>query len=248
MSGERASRASLSLPGDQQRLLEAVAGLNKPLVLILMTGRPLDITWASTHVPAILNVWYPGSEGGHAVADLLFGDANPSGHLPVTWPRSAGQEPLFYNTNLTQIPRDTAGRYWDLSSAPLYPFGYGLSYSTFDLTALQVSSSTIESQGTLRVSVTLKNTSPVPGAEVVQLYTHQRSGSASRPVRELKAYRKVVVPANGTQAVQLTLKADDLSYWSPALHRRVLEPGDFDIWVGTDSTAALHAVFTVKAP
>lgn len=248
MNGERASRASLSLPGEQERLLEAVVALGKPVVLVLMTGRPLDISWASTHVPAILNAWYPGSEGGRALADLLFGDANPSGHLPVTWPRSAGQEPLFYNTNLTQIPDDHNGRYWDLSSAPLYPFGYGLSYSRFELADLHLATATLRPEATLQVSVSIKNASPVAGAEVVQLYTHQRAGGASRPVRELKAYRKVVVAADGTQTVGLSLKAEDLSFWSPALHRRVLEPGTFDLWVGTDSTATLHTTFKVVKP
>lgn len=248
MNGERASRASLTLPGEQERLLEAVAALGKPVVLVVMTGRPLDITWASTHVPAILNAWYPGSEGGHAVADLLFGDANPSGHLPVTWPRSVGQEPLFYNTNLTQIPNDTAGRYWDLSSAPLYPFGYGLTYSNMELGDLKLDSSTLRSGGNLQVSVTLKNPSQIAGAEVVQLYTHQRAGTTSRPVRELKTYRKVSIAPGGTQTVQLTLHADDLAYWSPSVHHRVLEPGTFDVWVGTDSTARLHQTFTLTAP
>ncbi len=248
MNGERASRASLSLPGEQQRLLEAAAALGKPIVLVLMTGRPLDITWASTHVPAILNAWYPGSEGGRSVANLLFGDANPSGHLPVSWPRSAGQEPLFYNTNLTQIPEDTQGRYWDLPSTPLYPFGYGLSYSSFNLRDLRTDRSTLRAGETLRVRLTLQNVSSVAGAQVIQIYTHQRAGSASRPVRELKAYRKVLVPANGTQSVELSFNADDLSFWSPAFHRRVLEPGTFDLWAGTDSRAALHTTFVVVKP
>ncbi len=245
MNGERASRGSLSLPGDQERLLEAVVALGKPVVLVVMTGRPLDITWASTHVPAILNVWYPGSEGGHAVANLITGKINPSGHLPLTWPRSVGQEPLFYNTNLTQIPDDVAGRYWDMPSTPLYPFGYGLSYSNFGVSDMKLATPTVAKAGTIRVSVTVKNSSAVPGAEVVQLYTHQRAGSASRPVRELKAFRKVTVPANGSQVVELTLKADDLSFWSPAVHHRVLEPGIFDLWVGTDATAKLHTTFNL---
>lgn len=248
MNGERASRASLSLPGEQERLLEAVAALGKPVVLLLMTGRPLDITWASTHIPAILNVWYPGSEGGHAVASLLFGDKNPGGHLTVTWPRSAGQEPLYYNTNLTQIPDDVAGRYWDLPSTPLYPFGFGLSYSTFTLGAPQLSSTSTRAGATLQVSIQVSNTSSRAGTEVLQLYTHQRAGSASRPIRELKAFQKIAVPANSSQTVQLSLKAEDLSFWSPALHKRVLEPGTFDLWVGTDSTATLHSTFQVTAP
>ena len=248
MNGERASRSSLTLPGEQQRLLEAVSAVGKPVVLVLLTGRPLDITWASEHVPAILNAWYPGSEGGRAVANLLFGDANPSGHLPVTWPRSAGQEPLFYNTNLTQIPDDTQGRYWDLASTPLYPFGYGLSYANFELGSLQLASPTLGTDATLQVKLTLRNTSTVSGAQVIQLYTHQRAGSASRPVRELKAYRKLTVPARSTRTVELSLKADDLSFWSPALRRRVLEPGTFDLWAGVDSTAPLHTTFTLVKP
>ena len=248
MNGERASRASLSLPGEQERLLEAVTALGKPVVLVLMTGRPLDITWASTHVPAILNLWYPGSEGGHAAASLLFGDANPSGHLPVTWPRSAGQEPLFYNTNLTQIPEDTDHRYWDLPSSPLYPFGYGLSYSSFQVSDLKLDNASLGASGTLHATVTLTNNSAVAGAEVIQLYTHQRAGSTSRPVRELKAYRKVNVAAHASTTVALAVSASDLIYWSASLHHRVLEPGVFDLWVGTDSTATLHQTFAVTAP
>ena len=248
MNGERASRASLSLPGNQERLLEAVSALGKPVVLVLMTGRPLDITWASTHVPAILNIWYPGSEGGHAAADLLFGNVNPSGHLPVTWPRSAGQEPLFYNANLTQIPEDRAGRYWDLSSAPLYPFGYGLSYSRFEVSDLRLGAASVLPDGTLHATVTVKNSSAVAGAEVIQLYTHQRAGSTSRPIRELKAFRKVTVPPHAAETVELTFRAEDLAYWSPAQRKCVLEPGTFDLWVGTDSEAALHQTFSLSKP
>ncbi len=248
MNGERASRASLSLPGEQQRLLEAVVALGKPVVLVLMTGRPVDITWASTHVPGILNAWYPGSEGGRAVANLLFGDVNVSGHLPVTWPRSVGQEPLFYNANLTQIPNDPDGRYWDLTSAPLYPFGFGLSYSKLAVSDLKLDKLTLQEGGQLHVTVSLSNASQKNGAAVVQMYTHQRAGSTSRPIRELKAYRKVDAAAGATQTVELTLDADALAYWSPTLHHRVLEPGTFDVWVGMDSTAKLHQTFTVSAP
>ncbi len=248
MNGEAASRASLTLPGEQQRLLEAVAALGKPVVLVLMTGRPLDITWASEHVPAILNVWYPGSEGGHAVANLLFGDANPSGHLPVTWPRSAGQEPLFYNAKLPMDPENNARRYWDLSSAPLYPFGYGLSYANITLADLKLTSPTVSTSQPLSASVTLTNASDRPGAEVVQLYTHQRSGSTTRPARELKAFRKVTLAPHATETVTLTLSADDLSFWSASLRRRTLEAGPFDLWIGTDSTATLHSTFNLTTP
>jgi beta-glucosidase len=245
MNGERASRASLSLPGDQERLMEAVVALGKPVVLVLLTGRPLDITWASQHVPAILNAWYPGSEGGHAVARLLFGDVNPGGHLPLTWPRSAGQEPLFYNTNLTQIPDDPDGRYWDLSSKPLYPFGFGLSYSDMEVNDLKLDSATLRKDGRLQVTVAVTNHSQREGAEVVQLYTHQRAGSTSRPVRELKAYRKVIVASGATQTVELDLHAADLTYWSSSKRQWVLEPGVFDVWVGTDCTNGSHGTFTL---
>jgi beta-glucosidase len=243
MSGENASRASLTLPGEQERLLEAVTALGKPVVLVLMAGRPLDITWASTHVPAILNIWYPGTEGGHAVAHLLLGDANPGGHLPVSWPRSAGQEPLFYNHMLPQNPSNTAHRYWDMPSTPLYPFGYGLSYADFETNDLQLSLPDLSLSGTLHVSVKLHNKSSVAGSEVMQLYTHQRAGSAARPVRELKAFHKLSLAPGETQTVTFDLSANDLSYWSPALHRRVLEPGIFDVWVGSDSSADLHSTF-----
>lgn len=247
MNGENASRGSLTLPGEQQRLLEAVVALGKPVVLVLMTGRPLDLQWASTHVPAILNIWYPGSEGGHAVANLLFGGVSPSGHLPLSWPRSVAQEPLFYNYKLPMDPDNAGKRYWDMPSTPLYPFGYGLSYATMTLGDMKVASPTVSAASPLRVSVTVRNSSDVAGAQVVQLYTHQRAGSGSRPVRELKAFRKVTVAAHGTETVELTVKADDLSYWSAALRRRVLEPGNFDVWVGTDSAATMHANFAVAA-
>jgi beta-glucosidase len=243
MNGERASRADLTLPGKQEDLLEAVVALGKPVVLILMTGRPLNITWAASHVPAILDVWYPGTEGGHAVANLLTGDANPSGHLPLTWPRQVGQIPIFYNTNLTHIPNDIAHRYWDASSLPLFPFGYGLSYSTFTLSDLKVDRSKVQTNSTLKVSVKVQNTSPVAGEDVVQLYTHQRAGSSSRPVRELKAFHKIALAPGQGVTMQLTVSAEDLAFWSASLHKRVLEPGKFDIWVGDDSTATLHGIF-----
>jgi beta-glucosidase len=247
MSGERASRASLTLPGKQEQLLEAVVALGKPVVLVLMTGRPLDITWAAAHVPAILNVWYPGTEGGHAVANLLTGDVNPSGHLPVTWPREVGQVPIFYNTNLTQIPDDTAHRYWDISSFPLYPFGFGLSYSTIVLSDLSLADNRVHPGSPLRVSLKATNTSSVAGSEVVQLYTHQRAGSASRPVRELKAFSKITLAPGESRTVKLTIAADDLSFWSASLHKQVLEPGTFDVWVGNDAIANLHATFEVTS-
>ena len=245
MSGERASRQSLDLPGQQEQLLEAAVALNKPIVLVLVNARPLNITWASTHVPAILEVWYPGTEAGNAVADLLAGTANPGGKLPFTWPRSIGQIPIYYADNLTQIPDHPETRYWDGSSAPLYSFGYGLSYASFKLGNLKVADANLPTAGTLTASVEVENTSDVAGDEVLQLYTHQRAGSASRPVRELKSFRRVHLNAHEHQTVPLTLKASDLSFWSPAKHATSLEPGTFDLWLGTSSEATLHSTFTL---
>ena len=247
MNGENASRASLTLPGEQQQLLEAVAATGKPIVLLIMTGRPLDIGWAAGHIPSILNIWYPGTEGGHAVARLLFGDASPGGHLPVSWPRSAGQEPLFYNHTIAQDPENDTHRYWDMPSSPLFPFGYGLSYAEFNLDGLSLAATTVSKDGALHISVQLHNRSAVAGSEVVQCYTHQRAGSAARPERELKAFRKVMVAAHGAMTAELEIPASELAYWSPASHQTVLEPGVFDLWVGTDAAATLHTTFTLSA-
>jgi len=245
MSGERASRSTLTLPGRQQQLLETAVATGKPVVLVLLNGRPLDITWASQHVPAILDAWYPGTEGGNAIADLLFGDANPGGKLPITWPRNVGQVPLYYSHNLTQIPDAPDTRYWDGSSAPLYPFGYGLSYTNFKLGNLKTEAPSVKAGSPLKVSVELQNTGSVAGDQVVQLYTHQRSGSASRPVRELKAFRRVSLKPGERQTITLTLDTNELAFWSPQTRHRSIEPGSFDLWVGGDSTAAEHATFTV---
>jgi len=245
MSGERASRASLTLPGRQQELLEAAVATGKPVVIVLLNGRPLDLSWASEHVLAILDAWYPGTEGGNAIAALLAGDANPGGKLPVTWPRSVGQVPIFYARNLTQIPEAPDTRYWDSSSAPLYPFGYGLSYTSFKLDGLKISAPSVHSGSTLNVSVELQNTGSLTGDQVVQLYTHQRSGSASRPVRELKGFRRVTLKPGERATVSLTLDTHELGFWSPQSHRWSIEPGNFDLWVGLDSTATDHATFTI---
>jgi beta-glucosidase len=245
MSGERASRATLTLPGRQQELLEAAVATGKPIVLVIMAGRPLDITWASQHVPAILDVWYPGTEGGNAVADLLTGDAVPSGKLPVSWPRSVGQVPIFYNDNLTQIPDAPDTRYWDESSAPLYPFGYGLSYTSFAIDTLHLDAPSVSTRGTLHVSVRVQNAGTVAADEVVQAYTHQRAGSASRPVRELKAFTKVHLAAGESRVVTLDIPASSLGYWSQAKRADVLEPGNFDLWVGDSSAAPLHMEFAL---
>jgi beta-glucosidase len=245
MSGERASRSSLTLPGKQQQLLEAAVATGKPVVLVLINGRPLDITWASQHVPAILDAWYPGTEGGNAIPDLLFGDAVPGGKLPVTWPRNVGQVPIHYAQNLTQIPEAPNTRYWDGSSGPLYPFGYGLSYTNFSLGGMKTSAKSVKSGESMTVSIEVQNTGKVTGDQVVQLYTHQRSGSSSRPVRELKGFRRITLKPGERQMVELTLDTNELGFWSPQTHKWSIEPGTFDLWLGTDSTANEHTTFEV---
>jgi beta-glucosidase len=250
MSGEAASRATLDLPGNQQQLLEAVAATGKPVVLVLLNGRPLDIRWASEHVPAILEAWYPGTEGGNAIADVLFGDVNPGGKLPVSWPRIAGQEPLYYNHNLTHEPEDEprfTSRYWDISSFPLYPFGYGLSYSHFAYSNLRLGKRRIKADGTAEVLVDVTNTSKVEGDAVAQVYIHQRAGTASRPVRQLKGFRRVTLSPGRKETLRFPLGKDELSFWSPETKAWGVEPGMFDVWAGEDSTAKLHAELEVTA-
>jgi len=245
MSGEYASRSSLKLSNHQEDLLEAVYATGKPVVLVLINGRPLDISWAAEHVPAVLEAWYPGSQGGNAVADILFGDANPSGHLPVSWPRSSGQLPLYYNHNLTQNPEtapDFKSRYWDLPSTPLYPFGYGLGYTTFSFDNLKVTPAA-RIEGEIEVSADVTNSGSRAGDAVVQLYIHQRAGSASRPIRQLKGFEKVSLEPGAKRTIHFTLGENELQFWSPAEKRWTVEPEQFDVWVGEDSTASLHGEF-----
>ena len=206
MSSEAASRATLDLPGIQEQMLEAVAATGKPVVLVLENGRPLDIRWASEHVPAILEAWYPGTEGGDAIADVLFGDVNPGGKLPLSWPRTAGAEPLYYNHNLTHEPEDSSSftsRYWDINSKPLYTFGYGLSYATFKFANLRLSKSSMSASDTNEAAVDVTNTESVPGDVVGQIYIHQRYGFASRPVRQLEGFERIVLQPGETRTLRL---------------------------------------------
>lgn len=248
MSGEAASRSSLDLPGMQEQMLEAVATTGKPVVLVLEAGRPLDIRWASEHVPAILEAWYPGTEGGDAVADVLFGDVNPGGKLPISWPRTAGSEPLYYNHNRTHEPEDAPGftsRYWDINSKPLFPFGYGLSYSSFKFSNLQLSKTSVHVGDANEVRVDVTNTSSIAGDAVAQVYIHQRYGSASRPVRQLKGFERISLKPGETRTLTFPLGKDELKYWNPQTKEWIVEPSEFDVWAGEDSTASLHADFTV---
>ena len=246
MSGEAASRSSLKLSGGQEELLEAVVATGKPVVLVLVNGRPLDISWAAEHVPAILETWYSGSQAGNGIADILFGDANPGGHLPVSWPRNSGQEPLYYDHNRTQSPEDApdfTSRYWDSSSIPLYPFGYGLSYTSFSYSSLAVDRAQAKVGSILNVSVDVTNTGNRPGDAVAQLYIHQRAGSASRPVRQLKGFQRIALAPGEKQTLHFKLGPDELQFWSPVKKEWVVEPEQFDIWVGTDSAANLRGEF-----
>jgi beta-glucosidase len=248
MSSEASSRAELELPGIQEQMLEAAVETGKPVVLVLENGRPLAISWAAAHIPAILETWFSGTEGGHAVADVLFGDVNPGGKLPVSWPRSSGQEPLYYNHNLTHAPEDRpdfTSRYWDVSSKPLYPFGYGMSYTTFKFDNLRLSKTSIKAGEATEVSVDVTNTGSVAGDAVAQVYIHQRYGSASRPVRQLEGFRRVALKPGETQTLTFPLGKSELRFWSPQTKVWAVEPSTFDVWAGEDSAAKLHAELTV---
>lgn len=248
MSGEFASRASLDLPGRQEALLQAVVALGKPVVLVLLNGRPLSINWAAENVPAILEAWQPGSEGGHAIADILFGDVNPGGKLPVTFPRRASHAPLYYARNLTHAPESAPiyrSRYWDGPTTPLYPFGFGLSYTTFAITNIQVAAPQVQVGSSVVVTVDVTNTGSVVGDEVVQLYIHQRAGSDSRPLRELKGFQRVTLSPGEMQRLTFRLGPAELGHWSAAAGEWVQDTAVFDVWVGADSLATLHAHFEV---
>lgn len=248
MSSEAASRGTLGLPGIQQQMVEAAAAASKPLVVVLVNGRPLEINWMADHAAAILEAWLPGVEGGNAVADVLFGDVNPGGKLPVSWPRGAGQEPLYYNHNLTHAPESAPGftsRYWDVQSTPLYPFGHGLSYTTFRFANLRLSKTRMTAGDSVEVAVDVTNTGAVAGDAVAQVYVHQRSGSASRPVRQLEGFRRVPLRPSETTTLRFPLGKDELQFWSPQTKRWAVEPSVFDVWVGADATADLHAELTI---
>jgi len=251
MSGEGSSRGTLDLPGIQQQLVEVAASAGKPLVVVLLNGRPLDVTWIAEHASAILESWLPGFEGGNAIADVLFGAVNPGGKLPVSWPHSAGQEPLYYNHNLTQAPESAASftsRYWDIPSKPLYPFGYGLSYTTFRFANLRLSKNRMRVGDSAAVTVDVTNSGAVAGDVVAQLYIHQRFGSASRPVRQLEGFRRVALQPGETATLRFSLGKNELQFWSPQAKRWVVEPSVFDVWVGEDSRADLRAELTITAP
>ena len=249
-TGEGRSQTDIKLKGLQQELLEAVCAVNKNVVVVLMNGRPLDISWMATNVPSILEVWHLGSEAGNAIADVLFGDYNPAGKLPVSFPRTVGQIPIYYNHKSTGRPSDGEGNvfwshYTDAPNDALFPFGYGLSYTTFAYSDLKLSSETILKGENIKVSVTVKNTGNVSGEEVVQLYIRDLVGSITRPVKELKAYEKISLKSGESKVVTFDLGEKDLEFWG-ADNTFKAEPGDFRLWVGTNSAEGLETSFKLK--
>jgi len=249
MSGEAASRAFLSLPGRQLELLERLKKTGKPVVVVLFNGRPLELGWLDANVPAILEAWYPGVRGGRAVARTLFGLANPGGKLPVTFPRTLGQVPLYYNHRNTGRPPSPSekytSKYIDSPVEPLYPFGYGMSYSSFTLSGLSLSSGEITPAGAVKVSVDVSNLSSKAGDEVVQLYIRDAAGSETRPVRELKGFKRVTLAPGEKKMLEFELGPAELGYYYSGGF--AVEPGVFKIYVSTSSAGGLEAVLRVSA-
>jgi beta-glucosidase len=246
MSGEAASRAWIDLPGQQEALARAVHATGKPIVAVLANGRPLSIVWLASEVPAILETWFLGTQMGHSVADVLFGDYNPGGKLPVTFPRTTGQIPIHYNRKNTGRPPDArnkyTSKYLDVPWTPLFPFGHGLSYTTFAYDNLRLSAPKVRMSDTLTVSVEVANTGDRAGDEVVQMYVQDEVGSVTRPLKELKAFSRITLQPGERRTVTFRLRSDDLAFYDAAA-RRVVEPGFFKVFVGTSSTSVREARF-----
>ena len=252
MSGESSSRTDLNIPDVQHTLLEALLKTGKPVVLTLFTGRPLTLTWEQENVPAILNVWFGGSEAAYAIGDVLFGDVNPSGKLTMTFPKNVGQIPLFYNHKNTGRPLQEGkwfekfrSSYLDVDNEPLYPFGYGLSYTTFQYSDIALSASAMGQDGSITAAVTVTNTGKRDGAEVVQLYIRDLVGSITRPVKELKGFEKIFLKAGESKTVTFKITPELLRFYDYDL-KQVAEPGDFDVMIGGDSRNVRSARLTLK--
>ena len=252
MSGESSSRTNLEMPDVQRALLQELLKTGKPVVLVLFTGRPLVLTWEEEHVPAILNVWFGGSEAAYAISDVLFGDVNPSGKLTATFPQNVGQIPLFYNHKNTGRPLQEGrwfekfrSNYLDVSNEPLYPFGYGLSYTTFAYSDIHLSSTEMSADGELTATVTVTNTGSRDGAEVVQLYIRDLVGSVTRPVKELKGFEKIFLKAGESRKVSFSITPELLKFYNYDL-QFVCEPGDFDVMIGGNSRDLKKARFLLK--
>lgn len=248
MSGEAASRTSLDLPGRQLELVQAIHATGKPYALVLMNGRPLTINWAAENSPAILETWFAGTQAGHAIADVLFGDVNPGGKLPVTFPRTVGQVPLYYNYKSTGRPttdQKYTSKYLDSPVTPLYPFGYGLSYSKFRLSDLQLSAQSIRPDGSLTASVQVENTGRRAGDEVVQLYIRDVYASVTQPVKKLQGFERVALQPGEKRRVTFKLGPENLGFYNREL-KFVVEPGAFKVFVGTDSASGLEVDLMVR--
>ncbi len=249
MVGEAASRATLDLPGQQMELVQAVHAAGKPVVVVLVNGRPLSVGWIVNNAPAILESWMGGSQSGNAIADILFGDVNPGGKLPVTVPRTVGQVPIYYNHMNTGRPPEAQNRYtskyYDLPWTPLFPFGYGLSYTTFKIANLQLSAPAIPANGKLTVTVEVENTGRRAGDEVVQLYIRDVVASMTRPVKELKGFQRVSLQPGEKRRVEFVLGPEHLGFWNRQM-RYVVEPGEFQVMVGGNSVDVIQAKFEVN--
>ena len=252
MSGESSSRTNLEMPDVQRALLQELLKTGKPVVLVLFTGRPLVLTWEEEHVPAILNVWFGGSEAAYAIGDVLFGDVNPSGKLTATFPQNVGQIPLFYNHKNTGRPLQEGrwfekfrSNYLDVSNKPLYPFGYGLSYTTFAYSDIHLSSTEMSADGELTATVTVTNTGSRDGAEVVQLYIRDLVGSVTRPMKELKGFEKIFLKAGESRKVSFSITPELLKFYNYDL-QFVYEPGDFDVMIGGNSRDVKKARFLLR--
>ncbi len=255
MSGESSSRSNLDIPDVQKTLLGELLKLGKPVVLVLFDGRPLTIEWEAKNVPAILNVWFGGSEAAYSIADVLFGDVNPSGKLAMTFPKNVGQIPLYYAHKNTGRPLEGAdgqgkwfikfrSNYLDVDNDPVYPFGYGLSYTSFAYSPVTLSSDTLSEGGVIKASVKVTNTGKVGGKEVVQLYLQDVKGSVSRPVRELKGFEKIYLAPSESRTVTFEINVDDLKFWNQQMEYGA-EKGEFKVFIGTDSTTKNEAAFTL---
>ncbi len=249
MSGEAASRSCLNLPGSQEKLVKAVAATGRPVVLVLQNGRPLTISWEAEHMPAILETWFLGAETGNAIADVLFGSICPSGRLPVSFPRAVGQIPVYYDHKNTGRPPSATdhftSKYMDLPSTPLYPFGFGLSYTTFAYSGLKVQTPIVGILDTIHVAATVANTGTRDADEVVQLYIRDEYASVTRPVKELKGFRRVHIAAGKSALVSFALPVSDLAF-TGLEGKRGVEAGSFKIWIGPNSSEGQEGSFEVK--
>lgn len=252
-SGEGRSRAFLNLPGFQQELLEKVAEVNPNIVLVVMNGRPLILNWASENIPAIVEAWHLGSQSGHAIAQVLYGDYNPSGKLPMSFPRSVGQLPIYYNHKSTGRPgadgEDMGSVFWshygDEKNSPLYPFGYGLSYTQFEYSPLQLSDDIMDKGGSLKASIKLKNTGKFKGKEVVQFYIQDPYASATRPVKELKGFQMVELNPGETKEVSFRITEEQLKFYN-ARQKWEAESGTFYVFIGSNSAVKEKKAFELR--